>query len=129
YPPIVPPPARRPSIADAERVLSLSRIGGEGRGKGAAAGHVVGPSPTERLRARSRLSGGAGEGRFACRSNYREAVWPLTSARPRSTSSASLSCSSLLVPISAVATVGWSPFGGAAVVEVLSGADCGVEPG
>ena len=43
---------------------------------------------------------------LAHRRLYRAAVRPLTRARPRSTSTASLSCSSLVVPISPLATVG-----------------------
>src|SRR5437879_4287696 len=42
----------------------------------------------------------------------REAVRPLTRARPRNTSTASLSCSSLVVPISPEATEGCSPLTG-----------------
>src|SRR5207302_4784557 len=51
---------------------------------------------------------------------YRAAVRPLIRARPRRTSIASLSCSSLVVPMSPEATVGSSPLGGVAVV-VLGG--------
>src|SRR5437868_921532 len=45
----------------------------------------------------------------------REAVRPLTRARPRNTSIASLNCSSLVVPISPEATEGCSPLAGCVV--------------
>src|ERR1700737_4419389 len=58
------------------------------------------------------------EGRISARSSLeaqRAAVRPLTRARPRNTSTASLSCSSLVVPISPEATEGCSPLAGCVV--------------
>src|SRR5229473_5458109 len=57
---------------------------------------------------------------------YRAAVRPLIKARPRRTSIASLSCSSLVVPISPDATIGSSPLGGVAVV--VEGGGFGAAP-
>src|SRR3981189_2533301 len=64
------------------------------------------------------------------------AVRPLTRARPRSTSTASLNCSSLVVPISPEATEGCSPFAGCVValgslpgVVAPPGAFAGAPPG
>src|SRR5229473_315058 len=107
-------------------------LAGEGRvGAGVQSNRRSPPPLDSRFRGNDAGLGSARDqpARLHSPRTYRAAVRPLIRARPRRTSIASLSCSSLVVPISPDATVGSSPLGGVAVVVVGGGFGAAASPG